>query len=70
MRISIEGPSDLDNHLEDLIINCCKRKKYQELRFNLNLFFFHIVLITEEKCICTVQKTNESVYIYRVRVRV
>jgi hypothetical protein len=40
MKISIEGPSDLDNDLKDLIIDYWKSKKYEEFRFNLDLFFF------------------------------
>jgi hypothetical protein len=31
MRISIERPSDLDNDLKDLIIDCCKSKKLRKI---------------------------------------
>ncbi|CAF4782297.1 unnamed protein product, partial [Rotaria socialis] len=31
MRISIEGPSDLDDDLKDLIINCWKVKKSRKI---------------------------------------
>jgi hypothetical protein len=55
-KILVEGPSDLDNHLEDLIIDSWKSK-----RFNLDLFFsfevfFRVVLVTEEKSGCVAKK--------------
>ncbi len=31
MKISIEGPSDLDNDLKDLIIDCWKSKKIRRI---------------------------------------
>jgi hypothetical protein len=31
MRISIEGPADLDNNLKDLIIDCWKSKKLRKI---------------------------------------
>jgi hypothetical protein len=31
MKISIEGPSDLDNYLNDLIIDCWKSKKIRRI---------------------------------------
>ncbi|CAF4893698.1 unnamed protein product, partial [Rotaria socialis] len=31
MRVSIEGPSDLDDDLKDLIINCWKVKKSRKI---------------------------------------
>jgi hypothetical protein len=60
MRISIEGPSDLDNDLKIQLLIVGKVKNYEKFRFNLYLLFFlkvfcfsfevffHIVLVTEE----------------------
>ena len=41
MRISIEGPLDLDNSLKDLIVG--RVKNYGEFQFDLNLFFLQVL---------------------------
>jgi hypothetical protein len=53
MKISIEGPSDLDNDLNDLTIDSWKSKNLRAILVEFRIFsqpvFFHIVLVTEEK---------------------
>ncbi len=59
MKTSIEGPSDLNNDLKAVIIDCWKVRKYEKFRCNLVLLIFSqcflIVFVFNiflSKCVC------------------
>jgi hypothetical protein len=60
IKISIEGPSDLDNDLKDLIIDSWKSKKLRRISVLFSFeVFLHNVSVTEEKKVVVLRKINK-----------